>query len=133
MSRSSTGGFNFCLPLVRYRTGDSAALGMAADDPILRDFSGRRPIRFRTASGRWVNNIDISHALSELSAAQFAVHQDAVGAITLALSAEAVAEAARAESALARLMGDVPIAITTIMSEDKALQYTSDLNGSMTG
>lgn len=128
-----TGGFNFCLPLVRYRTGDTAILGTAGGEPVLRDFSGRRAIRFRTASGTWVNNIDVSHALTALSAAQFALHQDATGALVLALSPDAKADAPLAKAALARLMGDMPISIVTITSDDKVLQYTSDLPGSNTG
>lgn len=128
-----TGGFNFCLPLVRYRTGDTAMLGMADGEPVLRDFSGRRAIRFRTASGAWVNNIDVSHALTALSAAQFALHQHANGALVLALSPDAMADAPLAKAALARLVGDMPISVVTITSDDKVLQYTSDLPGSMTG
>ncbi|WP_420140073.1 AMP-binding protein [Sphingomonas sp.] len=126
-----TGGFNFCLPLVRYRTGDTAVLDMAGDVPMLRDFSGRRAVRFRTAAGAWVNNIDLSHALQRLSGAQFAIHQDSDGAISLALSADASDEAGIAEAALRRVLGDVPISVTTIVSEDKLLQYTSDLPGSL--
>ena len=128
-----TGGFNFCLPLVRYRTGDTAILGTAGGEPVLRDFSGRRAIRFRTASGTWVNNIDVSHALTALSAAQFALHQNAAGTLVLALSPDAMADAPLAKAALARLLGDVPISVVTITSDDKVLQYTSDLPGSMTG
>jgi phenylacetate-CoA ligase len=128
-----TGGFNFCLPLARYRTGDTAILVLADGEPVLRDFSGRRPIRFRTATGKWVNNIDVSHALTALSAAQFALHQDATGALGLALSPEAMADAPLAEAALAKLMGDMSISIVAITSDDKVLQYTSDLPGSVTG
>ncbi len=128
-----TGGFNFCLPLVRYRTGDTAILGSANGEPLLRDFSGRRAIRFRTATGAWLNNIDVSHALTALSAAQFALHQDATGALVLALSSDAMADAPVAEAALAKLMGDISISIVAITSDDKVLQYTSDLPGSTTG
>lgn len=128
-----TGGFNFCLPLLRYRTGDTASLAMANGEPVLRDFSGRRAIRYRTAQGGWVNNIDLSHALTALSAAQFAVHQDAAGALTLALSPDALADAPRAVAALTGLMGDLPIAVSTITTDDKVLQYTSDLPGNLAG
>ncbi|WP_447765121.1 AMP-binding protein [Sphingopyxis panaciterrae] len=128
-----TGGFNFCLPLVRYRTGDTAELGEMGNAPVLKNFSGRRAVRFRTARGSWVNNIDISHALTALSAAQFAVHQDAAGAFILALSGDATADAPMAEAALRQLLGDVPIAIAEITSDDKVLQYTSDLAGSVAG
>lgn len=127
-----TGGFNFCLPLVRYRTGDTAVLAMAGDVPMLQAFSGRRPIRFRSAHGTWVNNIDVSHALSGLSAAQFALHQEAAGAFVLALSADALDDGPRARIALTRILGDAPIRIETIVGDDKILQYTSDLPGGMT-
>jgi phenylacetate-CoA ligase len=126
-----TGGFNFCLPLVRYRTGDTARLALAGDVPMLADFSGRRPIRFRTAGGDWINNIDVSHALASLSAAQFALHQGADGGFVLALSPEAVDDAPIALAALERLFGDVPIRIEPIASDDKILQYGSDLAGSI--
>lgn len=125
-----TGGFNFCLPLVRYRTGDTARLAMAGEVPMLADFSGRRAIRFRTADGAWVNNIDVSHALAGLSAAQFALHQAADGAVVLALSPEALDDAPVAVAALTRLLGDVPIRVEPIASDDKVLQYRSDLAGS---
>lgn len=122
-----TGGFNFCLPLVRYRTGDTARLAMAGDAPMLVDFSGRRAIRFRTSRGNWVNNIDISHALSRLSAAQFALHQDADGAFVLSLSPEALDDAPMALTALRHVLGDAPIRVEPIKSEDKVLQYSSNL------
>ncbi len=125
-----TGGFNFCLPLVRYRTGDTARLAMAGEVPMLVDFSGRRAIRFRTAAGAWVNNIDVSHALAGLSAAQFALHQGADGAFVLALSPEAIDDAPVATAALTRLLGDVSIRVEPIASDDKVLQYSSGLAGS---
>lgn len=125
-----TGGFNFCLPLVRYRTGDTARLAMAGEVPMLADFSGRRAIRFRTADGAWVNNIDVSHALAGLSTAQFGLHQHADGACTLALSPEALDDAPVALAALARLLGDVPICVEPIVSDGKILQYRSELAGS---
>lgn len=127
-----TGGFNFCLPLVRYRTGDTARLAMAGDVPMLVDFSGRRAIRFRTATAAWVNNIDVSHALADLSAAQFALHQNADGAVVLALSPEALDDAPVALAALTGLLGDVPIRVEPIAGDDKVLQYSSDLAGGTT-
>jgi phenylacetate-CoA ligase len=130
---ASAGQFNFCLPLLRYRTGDSAALGISGGEPMLVDFSGRRPVRFRTAAGAWINNIDISHALRGLAAAQFALHQDASGAIVLKLSPDGLDEAPAAMRALGTLVGDLPVTVTMIAGDDKLLQYTSDLEGSGPG
>ena len=124
-----TGGFNHCLPLVRYRTGDTAALGEANGEPVLIGLSGRRPVRFRTAAGAWVNNIDVSHALERLATAQFGLHQHADGAVTLRLSPHAMADAETGRRALRGLLGDVRIAVEPITSDDKILQYTSDLTG----
>ena len=122
-----TGGFNHCLPLVRYRTGDTAALGEANGEPVLIGLSGRRPVRFRTAAGAWVNNIDVSHALERLATAQFGLHQHADGAVTLRLSPHAMADAETGRGALRGLLGDVRIAVEPITAEDKILQYTSEL------
>jgi phenylacetate-CoA ligase len=122
-----TGGFNFCLPLVRYRTGDTASLARAGGEPVLIGLSGRRPIRFRTVDGGWINNIDISHALKPIAVAQFGVHQSATGAVTLRLSPHAMSDAPAAEALLRSMMGDVPITVEPIGDEGKILQYTSGL------
>ena len=123
-----TGGFNFCLPLLRYRTGDHASLRAGVDAPVLVHLHGRRPVRFRTADGGWINNIDVSHALGRLPAAQFGLHQAASGALTLRLAARAMTQAEAARSALAPLFGAMPIAVAPIDAPDKFLQYTSDLD-----
>jgi phenylacetate-CoA ligase len=106
---------------------------MAGDEPVLIALTGRRPVRFRTASGGWVNNIDVSHALERVATAQFGLHQDAGGAVTLRLSPHAMADAETARTALRGILGDVAIAVVPITSDDKILQYTSDLPGSIAG
>ena len=123
-----TGGFNFCLPLLRYRTGDHASLRSGSDAPVLVDLHGRRPIRFRTPSGNWINNIDVSHALGRLPVAQFGLHQASSGALTLRLGQSAMAHAQAGRLALAPLFGNAPIAVEMICLPDKFLQYTSDLD-----
>src|SRR5262249_31081588 len=47
-----TGGVNPNLPLIRYRTGDYAALDFNAAIPRLIDFAGRQPVHFSCGSGR---------------------------------------------------------------------------------
>jgi phenylacetate-CoA ligase len=124
-----TGGFNFCLPLMRYRTGDHAALHWLADGPVLINLQGRKPVRFRCANGLWVNNIDVTHALAPLPLSQYTLHQEADGSFILGLAANALCHAAQASDALRGLFGDALLRIETIAAEGKLLQYTSDLQG----
>ena len=120
-----TGGFNFCLPLVRYRTGDYASLAHGPHGPVLVGLAGRSPLRYRTASGEWINNIDITHALKPLAIALFGVHQQHDGAIVLRLAAGAMAQADQARVLLAPFFGAITVEV--LLAEDKIIQYTSDL------
>ncbi|WP_078083517.1 AMP-binding protein [Microbulbifer mangrovi] len=124
-----TGGFNFCLPLVRYRTGDFAALHFTNEGPLLADLSGRKPVRFRSASGHWLNNIDITHALQHLPLAQFALHQNHDATLHLRLAPASMMYAESARQSLQALFETPDITVGTIDSEDKVLQYTSNLEG----
>jgi phenylacetate-CoA ligase len=123
-----TGGFNFCLPLLRYRTGDFAALGWHRGEPVLLGLEGRLPVRFRRTDGTWLNNVDITHALRPLPLARFALHQLADG--SFAFLCEGPAHACReARATLEKLLGPgariggPPPAPTG----GKALQYASAL------
>jgi phenylacetate-CoA ligase len=122
-----TGGFNFCLPLMRYRTGDYAALHWLADGPVLVNLQGRKPVCFRCANGLWVNNIDVTHALAPLPLSQYALHQEADGGFILRIAANDMAHAITATELLSGLFGDARLRIETIAAEGKLLQYTSDL------
>ena len=120
-----TGGFNFCLPLVRYRTGDYAALAHGRHGPVLVGLAGRSPLRYRTAGGDWINNIDITHALKPLAIALFGVHQRQDGSIVLRLAAGAMAQADQARALMAPFFGAITVEV--LLAEDKIIQYTSDL------
>jgi phenylacetate-CoA ligase len=124
-----SGGFNFCMPLLRYRTGDFASLSQSPAGPVLYNLSGRAPVRYLTESGDWINNIDITHALRPFAIAQFGFHQAQQGALTLWLAPSAMHLAAAARLALKPLFGAQPIQVSAIDREDKIIQYTSDLNG----
>jgi len=126
-----TGGFNFCLPLLRYRTGDFATLATVGGEPALIDLAGRQPVRFRTARGRWLNNIDVSHALKGLPIAQFGLRQGADGAFALRLSEDAATCADEARDMLATLFEGARVAVSVAEADDKILQYTSDLAGGL--
>lgn len=122
-----TGGFNFCLPLLRYRTGDFASQDFSGPEPVLRRFSGRPPVRYRSADGVWLNNIEVTHALRDLALPQWAMHQAADGSITL-LHAGGAAVEDDIGDILQRLFGKVPLRIGALPEGgDKFVQYTSDL------
>lgn len=123
-----TGGFNFCLPLLRYRSGDHAELTWSPEGPVLRGLSGRRPVRFRTWAGAWINNIDVTHALASLPLPQYGLHQNADGSLVLRLSPNAMSLGKRALELLKPLLGTHRLTIEAITAEDKILQYTSDLD-----
>jgi phenylacetate-CoA ligase len=123
-----TGGFNFCLPLLRYRTGDFGALVAGPGAPCIRALGGRRPVRFRNLDGEWFNNIDVSHALARVPLSHYGFHQAADGALTLSLRpAERALHSDAAAQALRPLFGVQPVRIETLDADDKVLQYRSDL------
>jgi hypothetical protein len=78
-----TGGFNPFLPLLRYRTGDFAALGYRDGRRVLVGLEGRPPVLFRGRDGRPINNVDVSTALRPFALAQFQLHQAENGDLTL--------------------------------------------------
>lgn len=123
-----TGGFNFCLPLLRYRSGDHAELAWSSEGPVLRGLNGRRPVRFRTRAGGWINNIDVTHALASLPISQYGLHQNADGSLVFRLAPNAMPQGKRALELLLPLLGTLPLTIEAITAEDKILQYTSDLD-----
>ena len=128
-----TGGFNFCLPLVRYRTGDYAALDTGGPEPVLVGLEGRAPLRYRTAAGLWLNNIDLTHALQWLVLPSFSVHQCADGSLRVAHGGGSALDDGVAQ-ALGTLFG-AGVGITVSASDPaagKPLQYTSDLPGART-
>jgi phenylacetate-CoA ligase len=123
-----TGGFNFCLPLLRYRTGDHAALSTHAGEPVLVGLAGRQPLRF-LARGAWINNVDITHALRACAIPQFRLHQGADGRVTLQLAGGSAAAGALA--ALTSLFGAGQVQLAPLVCDDKAIQYSSDLPGAL--
>lgn len=80
-----SGGFNPLLPLLRYRTGDTARLDFGPDGetPRLVDLEGRPPVVFSGALGQRVNNVEVSQALRPLALAQWTLRQHADGSFTL--------------------------------------------------
>jgi phenylacetate-CoA ligase len=124
-----TGGFNFCLPLLRYRTGDHAALRFHGTEPVLVGLEGRPPVRFRTTRGEWLNNIEITHALHRHAISRFTLHQDAEGALVLRVTGAEHDEEPIRNSIIELFGPGQRLALERILlfDEGKAIQYTSEL------
>ena len=127
-----TGGRNPFLPLLRYRTGDHAALEFRGLLPVLVDFEGRRPTVFMNTRGRIINNIDVTHALKPFPIGQFSLHQNADLSLVFRMR-EGRADEAEVRAALLDLFGPeqaVEIGELTedLLSAGKVLQYTSDID-----
>ena len=127
-----TGGFNFCLPLLRYRSGDYASLIRSPDgELVLRRLNGRKPVRFLTQNGNWINNIDVTHALTPLPLSQYGLHQYADGRVALRLASEAMSYADLALSRLEPIFGDAQASVEEINIDGKFMQYTTDLDATI--
>jgi phenylacetate-CoA ligase len=122
-----TGGFNFCLPLLRYRTGDYASLELRAGEPVLVGLEGRAPVRFRSARGELLNNIEVTHAFKELPLRQYQLLQRADGALLLRLR-DAARYGDEARAILLELFGSQIIDVEELGEVDgKLAQYGSEL------
>jgi phenylacetate-CoA ligase len=124
-----TGGFNFCTPLLRYRTGDFGALELRGSEWLISGLAGRAPVRFRRPDGNWINNIDVTHALKPCALAQYALWQRADASLQLDLYGATAPDAAAAVSALHELFGaGVELhARSHAAPVDKVVQYRTDL------
>lgn len=122
-----TGGFNDYLPLLRYRTGDFAYLQQSDNGWFLCDLEGRPPVRFKTCSGQWLNNVDVTHLLARFSLSQFFLHQTRDGSLVLRYSGAAEAQAL--QTVLQQRFG-FAVSVTPQREADggkKLIQYSSDL------
>ena len=123
-----TGGFNFCLPLLRYRTGDYASLRFTGAEPVLVGLQGRPPVEFRTMAGERINNIEVTHALQGFAIPQYTLHQKRDGTLQLK-SAGPKHQNSAVRQALLELFGaGQPIEIESVEDfHGKVVQYTSDV------
>ena len=128
-----TGGFNFCLPLLRYRTGDFASLSTRdhgdVTELVLEELVGRDPVRFWTGAGEWINNVDVLHALGPVSMSQFCLHQRSDGSLDLSVQGSAAA-AFQAREIISALMDGMPVRLTAMApATEKVKQFTSAFPG----
>lgn len=126
-----TCGENPLLPLLRYRTGDHAALSAVDGEPVLVGLEGRDPVRYRAADGHWVNSIELTHVLSPLGLVAWQLHQDETGAVAVEVHGEA--DRVAVESAVRSLLGAVPLRVspTNLARDAKPQRYSSALPGAL--
>jgi phenylacetate-CoA ligase len=124
-----TGGVNPYLPLVRYRTGDHAALDFDGPLPRLIGLEGRAPVVFAHADGKRINSIDVTATLGSLALPFFALHQASDGALTFRTRADD-SILTKAKEALRGLFGEIPLTVERVPPEvawsGKLVQYTRD-------
>jgi phenylacetate-CoA ligase len=122
-----TGGRNPFLPLLRYRTGDYAAIERRDGRPVLTKLEGRAPVRFRTMDGRWINNIDVATVLRLLPLVQFSLLQKNDGALLLQLRGDG--DEVEVRKALESIFGaGQPLTIEPIPDDRwKVVPYASEL------
>lgn len=126
-----TGGRSPYLPLLRYRTGDYAAMDWDADIPYLVGLEGRAPVRFYRADGGWINNIDVTCVLSDLPLRQFSLHQRADLSLSFLFRQGEVSREElrpRLESLFDGLPLEIAVAGPGELLENKWIRYSSDLN-----
>ncbi len=135
-----TGGLNFFVPLLRYRTNDYASLEWRAGQPTLVGLQGRPPVIYRRginrtgvqlnapADGETLNNLDITGILKQFALPQYTLHQNTDGSLHLKLL-RATANLAAVRAALLTLFGpDQALTLEEVNDfGDKVIQYTSDL------
>lgn len=126
-----TGGRNPFQPLLRYRTGDYAALDWEGDRPYLTGLVGRTPVRFQRPDGSWINNIDVTCVLTDLPLRRFQLHQKSDRSLHFLYQATAV-EAGEIRERLLGLFGPsvslfISLAAPGELLENKWINYTSEL------
>lgn len=124
-----TGGVNPFLPLVRYRTGDFAALSFAHAVPRLVAIERRRPVVFQAADRAPVVSISVTTALFHIPLPFFSLHQARDGTLTFRTRCDdAVEDAVR--RALLELFGKRTLRIEQVPLEvawsGKTIQYARD-------
>ena len=121
------------LPLLRYRTGDHAALRHGPDGPELVGLEGRAAVRYRDAAGAHRPSVDATQLLQAHGLLAWHLHQDASGAVRLrALPTRSAGAPAvhAAAAALRRWLGqDVTVDVLTEPAElgtGKPRRFTTD-------
>lgn len=91
-----TSGRNAYLPLLRYRTGDFAALEFRGSQPYLCDLQGRGEVRLTNGKGESIPSLDVVNALKELPLVGFSFTQSPDRSFSLTYCGEVVPQKVKA-------------------------------------
>lgn len=119
------------LPLLRYRTGDHAALRRDARGTVLVGLEGRAPVRFADAAGRWRPSVDATQVLQAAGLLAWHLHQDADGTVRLAAVPSRAGGADRAARAVAEWLGrpvELEVRDRPATGEGKPHRFSTDLD-----
>jgi phenylacetate-CoA ligase len=127
-----TGGVNPNLPLIRYRTGDHAAVDFTRSIPRLVQFQGRQPVLFCTPTGTTVNSIEVTVALFRIPLPFLSLHQKVDGRLEFRTRCDATTQQAVVDT-LSDLFGSDAVVEVKQLPLDEAwngkwIQYSSDLS-----
>lgn len=127
-----TGGHNPFWPLLRYRTGDTAALQADSEGcPHLLALQGRAPVFFVDDQGKRFNNIEVTKQLRPFMLLQFSLHQAADLSLRFEYLGENLDESALSR-ALGKLFGGLPLTLTQRSQEEqtgkKWILFSSEVN-----
>ncbi|TXR52239.1 AMP-binding protein [Quadrisphaera setariae] len=120
------------LPLLRYRTGDTARLVRVGGRPALAGLQGRPAVALLSGSGERVESVTTTQLLQAHGLRGWHLHQDAAGAVVLR-TRDGDGDAAAARASLQRLLG-LPVALGTLDAAGQgpgspARRTTCDLPG----
>ncbi|TGY83013.1 AMP-binding protein, partial [Cellulomonas shaoxiangyii] len=119
------------LPLLRYRTGDHAALRRDARGTVLVGLEGRAPVRFADAAGRWRPSVDATQVLQAADLLAWHLHQDATGGVRLTAVPAHPGAADRAARAVREWLGrpvDLRVADRSATGHGKPHRFSTALD-----
>lgn len=128
-----SGGRNRYLPLLRYRTGDWAAMrrdrcGCGEPTARLVGLQGRQPVLFVSEAGTVVNPVDLARGLRPFAMLAHEVEQDACGEVRVRVRAlpDQRLDLEGIGAALRALLGSAPGGVALDLREDPTLGSRGD-------
>jgi phenylacetate-CoA ligase len=120
-----SGGMNPYLPLLRYRTGDTARLRWVGDRPVLDDLVGRAITMLRAASGADVSSFDVTQLLERLPLRRWSLAQASDDAIVVSIEPEGPAAGLEllVVDAVRQVLGAVPTTVQPLTDPDKVQPF----------